>query len=90
MKEFIGELMINPIIPIWLMAIISVGLLCFKHKGIPGYIRQIVIIILLFTINLRIMIPDGEQEVKKKSINAYFLFVEPYVASSNSSSFSML
>lgn len=74
MKELFGDLMYNPIIPIWIMAIICVGLLFFKHKGVWGFIRQIIIVLLLFAINLRIMVPDGTQIIQKQSINAYFLF----------------
>ena len=43
---------IHPIIPIWLMAVICVGMLVMKRKGIWNYIRQILIVALLFTINL--------------------------------------
>ena len=66
---------VNPIIPIWLMAIICVGLLLLKRKGWVAYIRQIVIVLLLFTINLRVMLPDDEKVVKTPTINAYVLFV---------------
>lgn len=65
---------LNPIIPIWLMAIICVIMLCMKRKGVVAYIRQIVIVLLLFTINLRIMVPDPEHVVETPSIDAYVLF----------------
>ena len=39
-------MIVNPIIPIWLMAIICVALLIVKRKGIWPYIRQIIIIAL--------------------------------------------
>ena len=45
---------INPIIPLWLMGIICIVLLFFKRKGIFNYVRQIVIVALLFLINMRI------------------------------------
>lgn len=65
----------NPMIPIWLMSIICVGLLLLKKKGIVPYIRQIIMIILLFVINLRIMVPDGTMIVKTQKMNTKILFV---------------
>lgn len=58
-------MIINPIIPIWLMAIICIALAIFKRKGKFAYIRQIIMIILLFMINLRMMIPT-DVEVSTK------------------------
>ena len=80
-------MIINPIIPIWLMTVISIGTIIFilynkqlkniisnkqengertarqksltKQYAIDSLIK-IFIIILLFVINLRIMVPDGE------------------------------
>ncbi len=52
-------MIIKPIIPIWLMGIICVIFLMLKRKGTFNYIRQILIIVLLFVINLRIMTPGG-------------------------------
>ena len=68
-------MIINPIIPIWMMIIICVVLLLLKRKGIFAFIRQVIIVILLFVINLRIMIPDGEITVSDKQIDANILFV---------------
>ena len=67
-------MIINPIIPIWLMAVICIILLVLKRKGIFPYIRQIIVILLLFVINLRIMIPD-EIEVSSPKIDAKVIFV---------------
>ena len=53
-------MIINPIIPIWLMAIICVVCLIFKRKGTFNYIRQILIVILLFVVNLRIMLEGND------------------------------
>lgn len=66
---------IYPIIPIWLMAIICVLLLVCKRKGIWPFIRQISIILLLFIINLRIMIPTDavEGETKSRDMNVIFV-----------------
>ena len=67
-------MIINPIIPIWLMAIICIALVICKRKGKFAYIRQIIMIILLFMINLRMMIPT-DVEVSTKRIDANVFFV---------------
>lgn len=67
-------MIINPIIPIWLMAIICIALAICKRKGKFAYIRQIIMIILLFMINLRMMIPT-DVEVSTKRIDANVFFV---------------
>ena len=64
---------IQPIIPIWLMAIICVAMLVCKRKGVWNFIRQILIVALIFTMNLRIM--THSYEVPKKEINVDVLFV---------------
>ena len=66
-------MILNPIIPLWLMGIICVALLFFKRKGIFNYIRQIVIIVLIFVINMRIMIVSDN--VSKMTSNVDVLFV---------------
>lgn len=68
-------MIVNPIIPIWLMSIICVFLLVLKRKGIFPYIRQMILILLLFVINLRIMVPDGEVTVKTQKMSTKVLFV---------------
>lgn len=52
-------MILNPIIPIWVMAIICIFFLLMKRKGVGNYIRQILIIVLLFVINMRVMVRDG-------------------------------
>ena len=64
---------INPIIPIWLMTILCIGMLLMKRRGVWNFIRQIMIVCLLFTINLRIMV--FSHEVQKKELNVDVLFV---------------
>ncbi len=64
---------INPIIPIWAMAILSVVLIALKRKGWVSFVRQILIVLLLFAINLRVMIPDKEHPVNEPQIDAYVL-----------------
>ena len=69
-----GKVMtIDPIIPVWIMGAICILLLFFKRKGTFHYIRQILIIVLLFVINLRIMVPGGE--VTDVTTNIDVLFV---------------
>lgn len=63
----------NPIIPVWLMGILCVFFLCLKRKGKINYIRQILIVVLLFVINLRIMIADGEAETVMAGADVLFV-----------------
>lgn len=65
----------HPIIPIGVMAGICVALLILKRRGVFPYIRQIIMIALLFMINLRITIPNGIQEIQTQQMDAYVLFV---------------
>lgn len=66
-------MILNPIIPLWLMGIICVALLFFKRKGIFNYIRQIVIIALIFVINMRIMLPSGEVANMASNVDVLFI-----------------
>lgn len=66
-------MIINPIIPVGLMAVICVALLFFKRKGWMGYIRQIFIILLLFAINLRVMVKDVEVPVILPKVDVLFV-----------------
>ncbi|MBO4926884.1 MAG: VWA domain-containing protein [Clostridiales bacterium] len=66
-------MIINPILPIWLMSILCIGMLVMKRKGVWNYIRQILIVLLVFTLNLRIMV--FSQDIKKKELNVDVLFV---------------
>lgn len=68
-------MIVKPIIPIWLMVIICIGLLVLKPKKTSAYIRQIIIVLLLFAINLRFMLPTGEVETKVIKTDARILFV---------------
>lgn len=53
------------------MAIICVGLLCIKRKGVVPYIRQILIVVLLFAINLRPMYISDSVKVTREKLNCY-------------------
>ena len=68
-------MLFNPILPIWLMGIICVLLLFLKRKGVWPFIRQILIVILLFVINLRCMLPGDTVEINEQSLDTYVLFV---------------
>lgn len=69
-----GEIMIiNPILPVWLMGILCVVFLCFKRKGVFNFIRQICIVVLLFVVNLRIMVGDAESETVTTSADILFV-----------------
>ena len=65
----------RPIIPIWLMTILAVMILLCKRKGIFAFLRQIIIVALLFAINLRPMIPEEPVTAEKKVMDARVLFV---------------
>lgn len=66
---------INPFIPIPAMAVICVILLICKRKGVWAYIRQIIMVLLLFAINLRIMIPNDEVKVNTVKLEGNVVFV---------------
>lgn len=66
-------MIINPMIPIWLMALICIGLLFCKRKGTFNYIRQILIILLLFVINLRIMVPNPDAPTIQHNVDVLFV-----------------
>lgn len=68
-------MIVNPIIPVWLMSTICICLLFLKKKGKLPFIRQIVMVILLFVMNLRVMVPDGTVTVKVQKMNTKVLFV---------------
>ncbi len=66
-------MIINPILPVWLMGILCVVFLCFKRKGVFNFIRQICIVILLFVINLRIMVGEAESQTVMASADILFV-----------------
>lgn len=63
----------NPMIPVWLMGIICIFLLFMKRKGGAAFVRQIFIVILLFVINLRIMLPNGEALLVEPKVDIIFV-----------------
>lgn len=66
---------IDPIIPIWLMSILCVGMICLKKRSKIAYIRQIIAIVLVFLINLRIMVPSNNISSSSQTLDTYVLFV---------------
>ena len=66
-------MIINPIIPIWVMAVICVFFLVLKRKGKVNYIRQILIIILLFVINMRIMVRGNDVPTVIPKVDVLFV-----------------
>lgn len=64
---------INPIIPIWAMILISIFLLLFIRKGKFNYIRQIITVALLFIINLRPMVEDGNVPTVTQNVDVLFV-----------------
>lgn len=64
---------INPIIPIWVMAIICVAFLILKRKGKVSYIRQILIVLLLFVINLRITVVSNDVPAVTQKVDVLFV-----------------
>lgn len=70
-----GKIAIYPIIPITSITIICVVILLFKRRGLFPFLRQFIMVLLLFLINLRIMIPDANITVSEEKLDAYVLFV---------------
>ncbi len=66
-------MIINPIIPIWLMVIICILFLCVKRKGKASYIRQVLIVVLLFVINMRIMVRGGDVPIVVPNVDVVFV-----------------
>lgn len=67
-------MIISPIIPLWIMIPISVTMFFFiKKDGLFRVIRQILIIILLFVINIRIMVQNDEVEVMTCNVDVLFV-----------------
>ena len=62
-----------PIIPIWIMIIICALGLFFVLKEKNKKIVQIIIIILLFVINLRIMIPNENSRIMSNNLDVLFV-----------------
>lgn len=66
-------MIIDPIIPIWIMALICILLLIFISKSKKRAIRQIIIIILIFVINLRIKVTSANVETMATNMDVLFV-----------------
>ncbi len=66
---------IDPIIPIWVMAILCIAMLLFWRNNWKAYARQIVAVILIFCMNLRIMVPSDNVTATTQELDTYVLFV---------------
>ena len=64
---------INPIIPIWAMTLICVLFLLMVRKGKFNYIRQIIIVALLFVINLRPMVEGDDVPTVNQNVDVLFV-----------------
>lgn len=62
-----------PIIPIWLMIIISITLIIIVWKYNKRNIVELSIIGLMFLINLRIMVPSGEAQIISNNLDVLFV-----------------
>ena len=71
MGNMLETMKFEPILPVWFMVILCIGLLALKRKGIVPYIRQILMVILIFVINLRPMIMTDDVTVIKQKLNCY-------------------
>lgn len=67
-------MIISPIIPIWIMSIICIVLIIITiKKDIKSCIRRLIIIVLLFVINLRIMLPTENAKVLTSNLDIFFV-----------------
>lgn len=66
-------MMISPIIPIPIILIICAVLIVLKRRNLLSFIRQIVIVLLLFLINLRIVIPTESTEAVHSNVDVLFV-----------------
>ncbi len=66
-------MIINPILPVWVMLFfIPIFCVCLSHEK-NKRIRQLVIILLIFLINLRIMVRDNNAEVISNDLDVLFV-----------------
>ena len=67
------DLAFDPVIPIWAMSIICVLLLILKRKGVVNFLRQFIIVLLLFLINLRIAVPSDNVTIIKRDVDVLLI-----------------
>lgn len=67
-------MIVNPILPIWAMALICIVLLfLITRNNKKRALRQVLIIILLFIINLRIQLKSGTSQIVTTNIDVLFV-----------------
>lgn len=65
----------SPIIPVFAMAVLCVGMLIIKPRSVGAFVRRLLIVLLLFAINLRPMTPGEQLKVEVEDKDLYVLFV---------------
>lgn len=68
-------MMIDPIIPIWLMGILCIFLIILKRHGKAAFIRRVLAALMIFLVNLRIMVPGGQVATTTQTLDTYVVFV---------------
>jgi len=66
---------IDPILPIWVMAVFCLLTLCMKRRGLFPFLRQLVLVAFLFVINLRISIPSTSVSSASMKMDVSVLFL---------------
>lgn len=66
---------IQPILPVWVMTIFCILMLCMKRKGLFPFLRQLILVALLFVINLRIALPSSSISSATMKMDISVLFV---------------
>ncbi|MCI8621610.1 MAG: hypothetical protein HFJ50_08010 [Clostridia bacterium] len=66
-------MIVNPIIPIWLMLIICTVLIFLIVKNKEHKLKRVIIVTLLFVINLRIMLPNGKNREISSNLDVVFV-----------------
>lgn len=66
---------IDPILPIWIMAVFCLLTLCMKPRGLFPFLRQLLLVTFLFAINLRISIPSTSVSSASMKLDVSVLFV---------------
>ena len=64
---------VSPFLPIPVILVIVVLLLLMKRKGWWNYTRQIIVAVLIFLVNLRILIPTGEMIEVTNNVDILFV-----------------
>lgn len=66
-------MILMPFIPLPVMGVLCILLLVMKRRGVWNYIKQIVIVLLLFAINMRLMLPTDKVVVADNGVDILFV-----------------